>query len=89
LCLRGLRRLGMPLRLPESRASADSFVPVRRGLQLRTDVYLRGLPARERTPVAESLTHADTGVLAVAGSVSMMLALVLACAWQQSGHHGS
>jgi hypothetical protein len=53
----------------ECRDSAGSFVPVRRGLQLRPDVHVRGLPARERTPDGEPVTH---GV----GSVCMMLALV-------------
>ena len=77
----------MHLRLPESRGPAGSFVPVRRGLQLRPDVHLQRLPARERTPSGEPVMHADTGLLAVMGSVCMMLALVLA--WCLAGVRSS
>jgi hypothetical protein len=46
-------------------------------------VQLQALRARERTPVGEPVMHADAGLLAVAGSVCMMLALVLA--WGLAG----
>jgi hypothetical protein len=59
------------MRLPECGGSAGSFVPVRRGLQLRPDVHVPGLRARERAPVGEPVMHADTGLLAVVGSVCM------------------
>jgi hypothetical protein len=85
--LRGLHRFGMHLRLPERRGSAGHLVPVRRVLQLRPDVHLQGLPARERTPSGEPVVHADSGVLAVMGSVCMMLALVLA--WCPAGVRSS
>jgi hypothetical protein len=77
----------MHLRLPESSGPAGSFVPVRRGLQLRPDVHLQRLPARERTASGEPVMHADTGLLAVMGSVCMMLALVLA--WCLAGVRSS
>ena len=89
MCVLGLQRFRMHLRLPESRRPAGSFVPVRRGLQLRPDVHLQRLPARERTSSGEPVMHADTGLLAVMGSICMMLALVLAWCLQESGHHGS
>src|SRR6476660_2167836 len=65
----------------------EPFVPVRRGLQLRSHVHLRGLPARERAEGGEPLMHAGTGVLAVVGSVCMTLALVLA--WCLAGVRSS
>ena len=67
----------MHVRLPGCRGSAGSFVPVRRDLQLRPDVHLRGLPTFERTPVGEPVMHGDTGLIAGVSSVCMMLALVL------------
>jgi hypothetical protein len=48
----------MHLRLPEFRGPAGSFVSMRRGLQLRPDVHLQRLPARERTPGGEPVMHA-------------------------------
>jgi hypothetical protein len=75
------------LRLSEFRAGAGRFVPVRRGLRLRADVHLQGLPARERADGGESLMHAHTGILAVVGSVCMTLALVLA--WCLAGVRSS
>ena len=65
----------------------ERFVPVRRGLQLRSYVHLRGLPARERADGGEPLMHANTGILAVVGSVCMTLALVLA--WCLAGVRSS
>jgi hypothetical protein len=43
----------MHLRLPGFRGPAASFVPVRQGMQLRPDLHLQRLPARERTPSGE------------------------------------
>jgi hypothetical protein len=77
----------MHLRLPEFCGPAGSFVPVRRGLQLRPDVHLQRRPARERTPGGEPVMHADTGLLAAMGSICMMLALVLA--WCLAGVRSS
>ena len=79
LCVRGLHRFRMYLRLPESSEPAGSFVPVRRGLQLRPELHLQGLPARERAPVGEPVMHNDTGLLVVVGSICLMLALVAWC----------
>lgn len=75
------------LRLSEFRAGAGRLVPVRRGLRLRADLHLQGLPARERVDGGESLMHAHTGILAVVGSVCMTLALVLA--WCLAGVRSS
>jgi hypothetical protein len=51
----------MHLRLPEIGGPAGSFAPVRRGLQLRPDVHLQGLPAHERSPGGEPVMLADAG----------------------------
>ena len=48
VCVRGLRRYPVHLRLPDSLAPADLFLPMRRGLHLRRDLQLQGLPGRER-----------------------------------------
>ena len=56
LCMRGLRRFPVPVRLPEHRGPAGGLVPVRRSLQLRGDVQLQGLPARERS-LPEPVMH--------------------------------
>ena len=73
--LRLLPRFRMRLRLPDSRGPAGGVVPVWRGLQLRADVQLQGLPARERAAGGEPPTHAHTGILAVVGSVCMTLGI--------------
>src|SRR5687767_5760951 len=77
----------MHVRLPECRGAAGSFVRVWRGLQLRPDVHLPELQARERTPGGEPVVHADTGLLAVVGSACMTPALVLA--WCLAGARSS
>lgn len=77
MCVPDVHRFRMHVRLPERRGSA-SLVPVRGRLQLRPDLQLQGLPARQRAQGGEPLMQADTGFLAAAGSVCMMLALVLA-----------
>jgi len=46
--MRDLRRDPLQLRLPELSAGADRFVSVRRRLQLRRDVQLHQLSARDR-----------------------------------------
>jgi hypothetical protein len=56
-------------------------------VHVRANVQLRGLPARERADAGEPLMHAQTGILAVAGSVCMTLALVLA--WCLAGVRSS
>ena len=43
------------VRLSEFRAGAGRFVRVRRGLRLRSDVHVQGLPARERADGGEPL----------------------------------
>jgi hypothetical protein len=50
-------------------------------------VQLQGLPARECTPGGEPVMHAERDLLAVVGSVCMMLALVLA--WCRAGVRSS
>jgi hypothetical protein len=77
----------MQVRLPEAHVPVGGFVPVWRGLQLRPGVHLQGLPARERAPVGEPVMNAGPGVLAVVGSVCLLLALVLA--WCLAGVRSS
>src|SRR3954452_148442 len=85
--MRHLRWDPVHLWLPDSRAGADRFVPVRRGLQLRRHVQLQRLPARQRAHLGDPVMHAGTGVIAVVASVSMTLALVLA--WCLAGVRSS
>ncbi len=85
--MQDLRGNPVHLRLSEFRAGAGRLVPVRRSLQLRADVHVQGLPARERANGGEPLMHAHTGILAVVGSVCMTLALVLA--WGLAGVRSS
>ena len=49
--------------LPECYRPAGGFVPVRCGLQLRRDVHLQRLPAREGAPVGKPVKHLNTGLL--------------------------
>ena len=85
--MRDLRWDPVHLRLPEFSAGAECFVPVRRGLQLRSDVHLQQLSAREGAHLGDPVMHAGTGVLAIVGSVCMTLALVLA--WCLAGVRSS
>ena len=66
LCMRNLYRDSVHLWLrldvarcgPESGTGADRVVPVRRSLQLRRDVHLQQLPARERAHRRGPVMHA-------------------------------
>jgi hypothetical protein len=78
------------VRLSESVAALRSFVSVRRELQRRRGVRLRSVQlwrVRGRGQRGAPLMHAVPGMLAVAGSACLMLALVLA--WCLAGARSS
>jgi hypothetical protein len=85
--MRDLRWDPVQLRLPEAGGGAGLVVSVRCGLQLRRDVQLHRLRARERAHLGDPVMHAATGVLAFVGSLCMTLALVLA--WCLAGVRSS
>ena len=80
-------RFRMHVRLPEARRAAGALLPVRRGLQLRRGVHLPGLPGRHGSRVGDPVMNANPGLLAVVGSLCMLLALVLA--WCLAGVRSS